>query len=45
MADALTSAASILASAWTFISGNEVLFGMCCVGLLSSAVYTVKSFF
>ncbi|WP_321994520.1 hypothetical protein [Clostridium butyricum] len=45
MADALTSATSILNAAWTFISGNPVLFGMCCVGLLSSAVYTVKSFF
>ncbi|WP_283625267.1 hypothetical protein [Clostridium butyricum] len=45
MADALTAAASILDAGWTFISGNPVLFGMCCTGLISGAVYTVKSFF
>lgn len=42
---ALTSASSILSSAWTFISSNEILFGVCALGLLCGAIHAVKSFF
>lgn len=45
MAEALTSAASILNAGWDFISGNAVLFGICAVGILAAGITTVKSFF
>ena len=45
MSEALSSAVSILNSAWGFISGNEVLFGICAVGLLTAAIFKVKRMF
>lgn len=45
MEAALTTATTILSNAWTFISGNDLLFGACCLGLLSGGIYVVKGLF
>ena len=45
MAEALSSATTILNSAWSFISDNPILLGSCCVGLLAGGIHAVKSFF
>lgn len=45
MSEALTTATTILDSAWSFISGNAILFGVCALGLLAGGVRIVKNLF
>lgn len=45
MDGALVTASTLLNAGWTFISSNEILFGVCAMGLLVGAVHCVKSFF
>ena len=45
LASALSTAKSVLSSAWGFISNNPVLFGACALGLLTFAIIKVKRFF
>ena len=42
---ALTTATSVLSSAWDFISANPILFGACALGLFAMAIFKVKALF
>lgn len=45
IATALSTGGEILDVCWNWISGNPILFAVCCIGILVGGIHAVKSLF